>query len=37
MLSGLLKFFLLRRFPKLALFGMVASALIGFMRSRRAR
>jgi hypothetical protein len=36
MIKGLLEFFLMRRFPKLTLFGLAAAALIGMMRARRA-
>ena len=36
MLSGLMKFFLMKRFPKLALFGLGAAALYRMMKGRRA-
>jgi hypothetical protein len=36
MIKGLLEFFLMRRFPKLTLFGLTLAALIGMMRARRA-
>ena len=36
MIRGLVEFLLLRRFPKLTLFGLTLAALIGVMRSKRA-
>jgi hypothetical protein len=36
MIKGLLEFFLMRRFPKLTLFGLAVAALIGMMRAKRA-
>jgi hypothetical protein len=36
MIKGLLEILLLRRFPKLTLFGLTLAALIGMMRARRA-
>jgi hypothetical protein len=36
MIRGLLEFFMMRRFPKLTLFGLTLAALIGVMRAKRA-
>jgi hypothetical protein len=36
MIKALIEFLLLKRFPKLTLFGLTLAALIGVMRSKRA-
>jgi len=36
MIKALVEFLLLKRFPKLTLFGLAVAALIGVMRSKRA-
>jgi hypothetical protein len=36
MIRGIVEILLLRRFPKLTLFGLTVVALIGMMRSKRA-
>ena len=36
MLSGLMKFFMMKRYPKVALFGLGAAALYRIMKGRRA-
>jgi hypothetical protein len=35
MIRGLVEILLLKRFPKLTLFGLAAAALIGAMRAKR--
>jgi hypothetical protein len=36
MIRGLIEILLLRKFPKLTLFGLTIAALIGVMRTKRA-